>query len=252
MKDIYENNESISRFYDIVYDKILDKSGLKFYLKEIAEANGPVLEIGAGTGRIFVPALKNGADIYGIDQSNLMLDKLRSKINEKDKERIFLSDVRELSLKKRFNLIIAPFRIFQHLLSIEDQLTALNKIYDHLEDGGKFIFDVFVPNLEKINSERVNVPEFDGEYETGKRLQRSVTIKNNYIEQILDITFKFIWDENGEENKSEAYFPFRYFFRYELENLIGRTPFKLEKVYGDFKKGSLSNDSTDFVMICKK
>ncbi len=73
MKDIEGYKEVEVRFYDVVYDSILDKSGLNFYLEEIANAGGAVLEAGTGTGRIFVPALNNGADTYGIDQSKLIL-----------------------------------------------------------------------------------------------------------------------------------------------------------------------------------
>lgn len=251
MKELYGYNNLISRFYDVVYDKILDKSGMKFYLDEIQKANGSVLEVGCGTGRIFIPALENGADIFGIDQSAMMLEKLEMKLPDKDIDRVSLHDVREMSLDKKFNLIIAPFRMFQHLMTIEDQLKALDNIHNHLEAGGKFIFDVFLPDIEKLNSERIDIPEFDGEYEPGKRLQRFASIKNNYLDQTIDITFKFVWDENESQMKDEVNFSLRYFFRYELENLIGRSKFKLEKMYGDFRKGIVDKGSKDFVIVCR-
>ncbi len=252
MEDIYKYNNSISRFYDVIYEKILDKSGLTFYLEEISKADGPVLEIGAGTGRILVPALKNIADVYGIDQSEFMISELKKKISEKEYNRVSLQDAREFSWNKKFKLIIAPFRMFQHLLNTEDQIKALNRIYEHLEAGGKFIFDVFVPDLVKINIDRNDINDFDGEYEPGKKLQRFVSIKNNYIEQTLDVKFKFVWDENGEQRNNEDKFPFRYFFRYELENLIGRTKFKLENIFGDFQRNQLNNESKDFIIVCFK
>lgn len=252
MNEIYDYNNLISRFYDVIYDKILDKSGLQFYLDEIAKADGATLEVGAGTGRIFIPAMQSGADIYGIDQSAMMLEKLKQKLGYKDSESISLADVKEMSLNKKFKLIIAPFRMFQHLLSIDDQLKALHNINEHLEDGGKFIFDVFLPDLAKIISIRNEVPDFDGEYEPGKRLQRFATIKNNYPEQILDITFKFVWDENGIQNTDKIDLPLRYFFRYELENLLGRSNFETENIYGDFNKGRLNIKSMDMIFVCKK
>lgn len=247
-----EYNEVTTRFYDIVYDKILDKSGLNFYLEEIADAGGPILEVGVGTGRIFVPALHKGADIYGIDQSNFMLAKLKEKINEEDYRRISHQDVREFMLDKKFKLIIAPFRVFGHLYSVDDQLKAFNKIYYHLEEGGKFIFDLFVPDIKKLTDERNDLLEFDGEYEPGKKLQRFATIRNDYINQTLNVTFKYVWQENNEVKQDEYDFLLRYYFRYELENLIGRTKFKLEKIYGDFHRNELSNQSKDFVIICSK
>lgn len=252
MSDIYKYNRSIARFYDVVYEKILNNAGLDFYLEEISKAKGPVLEIGAGTGRIFVPALNNGADIYGIDQSELMLEELKAKISNEDSARVSLQDVREFSLKKKFKLIYAPFRIFSHLITVEDQLKALNKIYDHLDAGGKFIFDVFVPDLKRLTNNFENLLDFDGEYEPGKSLKRFATINYDNINQISNLTFTFVWDEDGEEKKEECYFPLRYYFRYELENLIARTNLKLEKIYGGFDKQELSNESNDFVVVCSR
>lgn len=249
MGDIYKYNESIARFYDVVYENLKKDFGLKFYLDEIANAKGPVLEIGSGTGRIFVKALNNGADMYGIDQSEMMTAKLKEKIEPDQFHRISIQDVREFSLDKKFRLIIAPFRIFSHLLTTEDQLKALNNIHDHLEEGGRFIFDVFIPDHKNLVDDVEDVPEFEGEYAPGKSLKRLVCRKQNPIMQTIDITFKFVWDENGVLNESKCEFPFRYYFRYELENLIARSKLKLDKMYGGFDKEELSNESNEFV-IC--
>jgi SAM-dependent methyltransferase len=252
MSGIYKYNKPISRFYDAVYDKILSKDGLIFYLNEINKTNGAILEIGAGTGRIFVPSLNSGADIYGIEPSENMLEILKGKIPESEFHRIFIQDVRDLSLNKKFSLIYAPFRIFSHLLTVKDQLKALNNIYYHLEPGGRFIFDVFVPDLNRITADTDNIPEFDGEYEPGKKLKRFASIKYNHIEQLMDLKFKFIFDEDGKENTEECSFPFRYYFRYEIEHLIERTELSLNKIFGSFSKEELTNESKDFIVVCSR
>jgi SAM-dependent methyltransferase len=240
------------RFYDVVYDKMLNKDGINFYLREISNTKGPVLEAGVGSGRIFVPALNNGADIYGIDQSELMLKNLRAKINEKDHHRVSVNDMRDFSLSKKFDLVISPFRVFQHLLTIEDQLGALNCIYEHLNDGGRLIFDAFNPDLNRITKDAVDVLEFEGEYEPEKKLKRFSSVKPDGINQILNVTFKFIWDDNGKEREEEFFTPLRYYFRFELENLIGRTKFKLENIYGDFKRSEFSKNPKEFIVVCSK
>ncbi|MCI0448599.1 MAG: class I SAM-dependent methyltransferase [Chlorobi bacterium] len=101
----YYYNETVTRFYDAVYDKILNKSGLEFYLQEIAKINGAVLEAGAGTGRIFVPVLQSGVDIYGIDYSEQMLSRLKEKISENDHYRVSVQDMRDFSLDRKFTLV---------------------------------------------------------------------------------------------------------------------------------------------------
>ena len=252
MEEIYKYNKQISRFYDIVYENLKKDFGHKYYLEEISNAKGPVLEIGAGTGRIFVPALQKGADIYGIDQSELMTEKLREKIKEEDFVRLSIQDAREFSIDQKFKLIIAPFRMFSHLLSIEDQLKTLERVYEHLEPGGKFIFDVFIPDYASMAADAEDIVEFEGEYEPGKMLKRLVSRKQSNINQIVSLTFRFIWDENGKLNEDTCYFPFRYYFRYELENLIARSKLKMDKIYGGFERSELTGESKEFIVVCFK
>jgi len=58
--------EFLARFYDLIYAKVRNGVDNEFYLRKIAAAKGPALEVGVGTGRIFIEALKRGADIYGV------------------------------------------------------------------------------------------------------------------------------------------------------------------------------------------
>ena len=66
-KEISYYPEYVARFYDVIYSKIRAGTDSEYYLKQILKTQGPVLELGVGTGRLFVDALKQGADIYGID-----------------------------------------------------------------------------------------------------------------------------------------------------------------------------------------
>lgn len=256
MSDEYYYNETVTRFYDVVYDSFpVLKVGEKFYIDEInnvTNTGGSVLEAGVGTGRIFLPALAARADVYGIDYSYQMLARLRTKLDASEHHRLYEGDIRNFSIDKKFSLIISPFRVFQHLLTVEDQLLALNCLYEHLEDGGRLIFDVFNPNLNRMVNPISDFLEFDGEYEPGNNLKRYSTVSYNYIKQLMELTFKFVWNENGKENTDSFTTPLRYYFRYELENLIARTHFKLEKVYGNFDRDELNEKSNEFILICRK
>ena len=142
--------ESFARFYDFIYKNLRDSADKSFFLNEIRQTKGKVLEIGTGTGRMFHEALESGADIYGIDNSEAMLSVLLGKIETKYKDRISLQSMVDFSFNFKFDKILAPFRVFMHLFSINGQLQTLNTIYRHLNPGGVFIFDVFYPDLKQL------------------------------------------------------------------------------------------------------
>ena len=247
-----EYPEYFARFYDLIYHHLRDGDDSRFYFEKIMNTSGSVLEAGSGTGRLLTEALENGADIYGIDVSPAMLDILRAKLSPENQKRISLQNIVDFRLDKKFDLIIAPFRVLMHLTEKEDQMKALDNVYDHLNNSGLFIFDVFVPALKPLISGLENVTDFEGEYEPGNRVKRVVSTKPDLINQIINITFRLEWNEGGTNFTREWETPLRYIFRFELEHLIERSKFRTYTIEGDFAGSALSNDSKEFVVTCIK
>ena len=247
-----EYPDYMARFYDLIYNKIRSDVDHKYFLKKISETEGPVLEIGVGTGRFYCEALSNNADIYGIDISRSMVDVLLTKIDKKFHNRIFIQDVSNFKINKKFDLIIAPFRVFSHIIEVKDQIKSLNNINEHLSENGLFIFDLFVPNLNMLVEGLHNHLDFEGEYEPGKKIKRIVNMKSDHINQINHVYMKFIWDENAQIKEKEWYFPFRIYHRFEIEHLVNHSKLKLEKIYGDYLENDLVSDSKEFVITCRK
>jgi ubiquinone/menaquinone biosynthesis C-methylase UbiE len=247
-----EYSKTISRFYDAIYNQIRSPLDLDFYLTSISDADGPVLEVGVGTGRIFCKALESGADIHGIDISDNMLEVLKGKLPSSEHHRVTQADMIDFDLGKKFKLIIVPFRIFQHLLTIEEQLSALSRIKHHLDEDGKLVFDVFVPNIKRLAEPVINMHEITAEYAPGKMVERYFDAVPHHLDQVIDITFTFKWKENGEEMTEQDHFPFRYYFKYELEHLIARADLEIQHIFGNFNGEKLNNSSNDFVIVCNK
>jgi SAM-dependent methyltransferase len=251
MRDQDPYPEYIARFYDVIYAHLrtVDRD---YFLKEILAAKAPVLEVGVGTGRFFIDALDQGADIYGIDVSATMLDQLRRKLDPVHHHRISHQDARSLNLDKKFDLVVAPFRVFSHLIDVEDQMQALNSIHDHLNPGGRFIFDLFVPDLKILQNGIKDETDFDGEYAPGKKLKRVVSAEPDLISQVNKVTMTLTWDDEEGEKTSSWQFLMRFFFRHELEHLIARSKLKFERIYGDYEGHDLSSGSRDFVVVCQR
>ena len=250
MAELYP--DYFARFYDLIYHQMRDDADSEFYLDQIRQVKDKILEVGVGTGRLLMNALNSNADIYGIDISPSMLEILRVKLSPENQKRISLQNIIDFRLDNKFDLIIAPFRVFMHLTEKIDQLNALNNIYNHLNPGGKFIFDVFVPDLRPLITGLENVLDFEGEYEPGNRVKRIVSTKPDIINQIINITFRLEWNEGGSNLIREWNTPLRFFFRFELEHLIERSQFKTDRISGDFSGNDLNKDSKEFIIVCQK
>jgi ubiquinone/menaquinone biosynthesis C-methylase UbiE len=127
---------------------------VEWYCRKAVASGGPVLELGAGTGRIAIAVAQAGIQITAIDLDSGMLGRLTQKAAAlPDDVRARMSaeqgDMRALALNaRRYALVIIPFRAFLHNLTWDDQLAALRCAYDHLRPGGELAFNVFHPSLE--------------------------------------------------------------------------------------------------------
>jgi len=244
--------KSFARFYDLIYHQQRDGVDNEYFQNEIRQTKEKILELGVGTGRLFINALNQGADIYGIDISQSMIDVLSKKLKGEQRKRINLQNIIDFSFDFKFDLIIAPFRVIMHLLEKEKQIKAINNVFEHLNKNGRFIFDVFVPDLSQLINGIDNHTDFEGEYDKGRRIKRTVSTKPDLINQIINIKFNLEWDEDNEQKHDEWMIQLRFFFRYELEHLIERSNFNRYKILGDYLGNELNQKSKDFIIVCQK
>jgi SAM-dependent methyltransferase len=138
--------------YDIVTPASF-RGDAEWYRAKARESGGPVLELGAGTGRITLGIAQDDVPVHALDLDPAMLGRLQQKLvnqphDVRDRVVVTAGDMREFQLGERFPLIIAPFRAFLHNLTEADQLACLRRVRGHLRPGGCFAFNVFHPSLE--------------------------------------------------------------------------------------------------------
>ncbi len=247
-----EYPDFFARFYDLIYHQLRNGIDNNFFLNEVKNNKGKTLEIGVGTGRFFIDALKYDADVYGIDISNSMIEVLKNKLNNDQYLRVSNQSIIDFSFDFKFDLIIAPFRVIMHIIKKEDQLAALNNVCKHLNPGGRFIFDAFIPDLNQLIHGIDNKVDFEGEYDKGTKVRRIVSTNPDLINQLINVTFRLEWNE-GDKLKSEAWdMALRFFFRFELEHLVERSDFSSYKILGDYSGNELNASSKEFIVVCQK
>jgi SAM-dependent methyltransferase len=245
----YTDPEEYAELYDKIHSQKNSGEDVDFYVGEAVKTDGKVLEVACGTGRIYLEMLEQGVDAYGIDLSEEMLEKLREKAEDRKLEpKVSRADMRDFDLDEKFSLIIIPYRSFLHNLTIEDQLSTLESIYEHLEDGGKLILNFYCPDLEFI-SENYDT-ELRMEVEGHEELE---LVEYNELVDPVDwiIEFKKKIVENGEE-KWSATGKTKMVTRPEMELLLQRSSFSDWEVYGGFDLEELENSKQEMVWFAEK
>src|SRR2546423_431906 len=153
-----------------------------------------MLELGFGTGRILLPIARAGTTVVGLDNSRHMLERCRTKLGAESaavRGRVTLhqAGMRDFDLGATYALIIAPFRVVQHLTTIDDQLAFLANVRRHLARGGRFIFDVFNPYFSKLvaadGSEHEDTPEMA--LADGRMLRRTARVARvRWVDQVSE------------------------------------------------------------------
>ena len=143
--------DEISTFYDPWSRSVTEDVG--FYVEQALASGGPVVELAVGTGRIAVPVAVAGVDVIGVDSSPGMLGVARVAADSAgvaDRIDLRLGDLRDPPVAERVPLVICPFRSLLHMETEQEKLRALRAARRLLEEGGRFVFDVFSPSREDI------------------------------------------------------------------------------------------------------
>lgn len=141
---------ALAAYYDATHDH--GTVGDEDYYRDVATTvEGPVLEAGCGTGRLYLDLLAAGVDVDGFDHSAAMLARLHDNADRRGVEpSVWQADFRYPATDRSYAAVLIPYNSFATLLTVEDQLAGLDAIYDVLDPGGRLVFDVFVPRYDVI------------------------------------------------------------------------------------------------------
>lgn len=218
---------------------------IELYRDLALEADGLVVEVGVGTGRIALPSVAAGVRMLGLDLSPDMLTICRAKAQSARLELgLVQADMRRFSLRERAALVTIPFRAFLHNLTTEDQLATLRSCFEALEPGGRLALNVFNPDITRI-VERLRTGPNDWEDAPSGGLARHEYAPHA---QVVESTMLL----PGSEGQRRAHIRLRYVYRYELEHLLARAGFTLEHVWGDCERSSFGPLSTEIVCVARR
>lgn len=242
---------SAAKFYDLFGEK----NDLKFYKEQALQSGKNALELGVGTARVAIHLAKAGIRVVGIDNSDSMLEEARRKLAKESaavREKVILKtgDLRNFKLHKSFSFIYIPASTFDHCVTVQDRNRCITTVHKHLEDNGKFAFDVEQATLDKppaswwIDRKKINKDEM---------VVRSIFTRRDFGRHTCSMDLFFDVYKNGK--LAERYHEFgevAILSKKELTDLLEGLGFEVETIYGDFDKSPYKPDNSKIILVTKK
>jgi SAM-dependent methyltransferase len=209
------------------------KADLSFYVSLALQADGPIVELAVGNGRVAIPIAKaTGQRVIGIDSSPAMLDQARKRAAEARVDLELLEgDMRDFDLVEPTALIYCPFRALLHLPTWADRRRTFERVAASLRPNGRFAWNAFTfdhriaASLDGVHQEEP-VPHIN-RYAVG----------DNRIDLILD-----------DGAKSSLWWS----TKNEWLGLLDVANLKLEALYGGFEEGPFADDSPEYVFVAHR
>jgi len=282
--DAYRSAE-LASLYDAVY---ADAGDTAFWLAIAPDpADGPLLELGCGTGRLLLPLARAGHTVTGLDLATSMLDRCRDELSSEPdavRERVTLleADMTDFQLDTRFAQVFCAFGTFHHLGTAEQQLACLARCREHLLPGGTLVLDLINPDpaptavdaeattsvtaapapppvcattdeLPSVGTEQAEQIDTTVPWTEGRRVRSWASITDTKRALQLnrcEVTYEVIETDGSTRRLSET-FPMRFIFRYELEHLLARSGFRMVALYGDYDRSAFADDSLGMIAVAE-
>ncbi len=241
--------DELAELYDPTH-RDRDPGDETFYRELAVESDGPVLEVGCGTGRIYLELLRAGVDADGFDVSENMLQVLESKAEDAELDAfVWRDDMRSFEAPREYELVIVPFRTFLHNITVEDQLASLRRFREALAPGGRLALNFFAPNFDYI-CDTYGAPDTWTVTHEGEEYQvTDITAFHDEVEQVIASTRRVT---QGETVIEEATFKLALISKREFELLLRATGWRDWSVFGGFGGAELESTDQEMVWIVEK
>jgi ubiquinone/menaquinone biosynthesis C-methylase UbiE len=203
---------------------------IPFYVDLARAADGPLVELAVGTGRVAVPVARaTGRTVIGIDSSPAMLAQARTHAQQAGVHLdLRLADIRDLTIDEPAALIYCPFRSLLHLPTWADRRRTFERVTAALRPGGRFAWNAFA--FDHHTAARLD----------GSRPDRDVPHTLHYA--VADNRIDTIHDNGTTSSLWWA-------TRNEWLALIDIAGLELDALYGDFTAQPLTDDSHEYIFI---
>lgn len=243
--------DPLADLYDLEY---VHDHDAPFWLALAGREPGPVVEWGAGTGRLDAPLAAAGHDVTAIELSGRMVERGREK---DDDVRWVVGDMRTARLEERYGLAICAFNSFLCLPSPDDALAFLRNAREHLKPGGLLGIEVSAFSPEELAEEPGGSTlrhDLTRDLPDGGSLDRFSLSRYDAATQLMQMRlFYELYDGSGRLRSRRAHdLKIRTTTRDELLLMMRLTNFEVEALYGGFDTEPFTSDSDNLIVLARK
>ena len=240
---------SFAQVYDLFMDNVPYEQWCEFLcrlLKKQNIADGPVLDLGCGTGKMTRLMSERGYDMTGVDNSAEMLQ--IAAMQQTDVPILYLlQDMQELELDGCVRAVYSVCDCINYVIDEEELLSAFEKVYEYLEENGVFIFDV---NTSYKYTELLAENTFAESREEGSFIWDNYYDAEEKINE-YDLTL-FIREKDGLYRKfAETHYQRNYAVE-TLQEMLHKAGFTVIAIYDDYTDAPLCQTSERAVFVAKK
>jgi SAM-dependent methyltransferase len=253
-----EEGAALARLYDLDLDE--EPGDLDLYLALARRADGPVLELAAGTGRLAIPLAEAGFDVTGVDIDPAMLDRARaaaetsSSAGRLDLVEGDLLYVR-LPAAGSFALAILALNSLFLLETREAQRDALRTMATHLRPGGLAVVDVWIPDADDLArfDGRISLEHGRRDPQTGGIVTKAASARHDASSGVVTLTTIYEEGAPGE--------PVRRWLRVDRLRLVGADELRafaedagleIEQVAGGYDLEPIGPGSERAVLVARR
>ncbi|WP_336216251.1 class I SAM-dependent DNA methyltransferase [Nonomuraea sp. LPB2021202275-12-8] len=200
--------------------------------------DGQALEFAIGTGRVAVPLAGRGVSVTGIELSRPMIDQLRTKVDEATIP-VIVGDMADAAAPGKYTLVYLVFNTISNLLTQAEQVACFRNAARHLTPGGRFVIELWVPELRKLPpGQQATV----WQYEPGYVGLDTYDILRQHV-----VSHHFTFDESRRAELFRS--PHRYIWPAELDLMAQLAGFELESRHADWAGAEFTAESRSHVSV---
>lgn len=241
-----EPYDTLAEHYDLEHGAF--HADIDLYLQLLDD--GPILEVGSGTGRVMLPLAAAGFEVYGVDPSSAMRSRAAERLSGLEGAHLLSGAIQDLRIDVRFAGILFSLNSLWHLTDSASQLAGLAAARRHLLPGGVVVVDLTNPltmaDRGADGGVRCRFRRYDGE----RTITGFSSAWDDEAEQTLDLSLWY--DElrpDGPLRRTSGHLTLRYIYRPELELLLRLAGLTPRQVYGSYDLDPYGSDSPNLIVV---